>query len=93
VAHFCDFFGVFAVPILFQWIVDKPDASFHQWVFKYFLMLWLDVLTHGGKGPFDCSMKELQRSAVKAQAYGMCSHIFQVLKKKLQVKTAIFTWL
>jgi hypothetical protein len=47
----------------------------------------------GGKGPLDCSMKELQRSVVKAQAYGMCSHIFQVLKKKLQLKTAAFTWL
>ncbi len=30
---FVIFFLVFAVPILFQWIVDKPDASFHQWVF------------------------------------------------------------
>jgi len=49
--------------------------------------------TLGGKGPVDCSMKELQRSVVKAQAYGMCSHIFQVLKKKLQLKTAAFTWL
>jgi hypothetical protein len=47
----------------------------------------------GGKGPVDCSMKELQRSVVKAQAYGMCSHIFQVLKKNLQLKTAAFTWL
>jgi hypothetical protein len=36
----------------------------------------------GGKGPVDCSMKELQRSAVKAQAYGMCSHIFQVFEKQ-----------